>query len=863
MVQLYKFTNSLYEYGLLQHAEFPYRRLRISFLPFLFFLMAFSITSSAQTNTPSVKEDNYGLRGMPPCPFPRTFEQPDGSSFQGKVVGNMQLFYVETVDGFTVLKDESDGFLKYAVTGTDGDLFLTNMKVSDMDKRTEPEKQLLDHISAHARYEGAALAQKKLKPTGAGGPQFIFPSTGIRKALMILVSFPDQAPTYTTANVDSLLNETGYNVNGQSGSFRDYYLAASYGLLTINSDVMGWYTAPFNKSTYGYSNGFTAAVPLIRMAVDSAEAHGVNFAQYDGDGDGSVDVVMVLHSGRGAEESGNNSDIWSHRWVLAGASLQVSYDGKWINDYIIQPEKYGSTNITNIGVICHEFGHALGLPDLYDTDYTSSGLGNWCLMSGGSWNNSGKTPPHMSAWCKQELGWATPITLSGSGKITALKSLNDTAKTYRINTSNSQEYFLIENRQLTGWDAYLPGSGLCIYHVDESQTDNTDENNYWVGLVQADGLNQLNSGTNGGNTGDPFPGSTNNHTFSCSSTPNSNLYSGASSNVVVDTIAINSGLASFSYRPCTPPPANDSCQNAIALTLNATSITATTAAATDDALPSISCGTPGVGAYNGVWFKFTAPYTGSFTFSTCPSGSNDIYARVYTGTCNSFTSCAGTGDDDCGSSPEFNFSGTAGTTYYILVGNYYQNDPTGSFPARVFTPLSITLEKIEATNIGGKRNRITWNSLMEEAGDYYELEKSTDGTVFEKIAKVSANNKPFQYAVIDENGVGGVNYYRLKLNDQGGGSRYSETVSAYVTEKGKWDWAVYPNPASESLTVSIYGTISTGAHIRLMDITGKIIRDVDITGNEYKLDMKNMANGIYLLKYEDDIRTQTIRVTKN
>jgi|GEM_PF-6629610 len=830
-----------------------------SFLPLLLF---HTLALTAQEKT--TKQDNYGLRGVQACPLPRTFVQPDGNSFQGKIVGNMSLFYVETLDGYTILQDKADGFYKYAVSGSDGDLFLTNTKVSEVEKRSSPEKNLLDHLATHARYQGAFLTSRKLKTTGGNGPQLIFPSTGTRKALMILMEFPDQAHTYTTANVDSLLNQPGYNVNGQSGSFRDYYLAASYGTLTINADVEGWYTAPSNKSTYGYSNGFTAAVPLIRAAVDSAEAHGVNFAQYDGDNDGSVDVVMVLHSGRGAEESGNNNDIWSHRWALSGASLQVTYDGKLINDYIIQAEKFGTSSITNIGVVVHEFGHAMGLPDLYDTDGSSSGLGNWCVMSGGSWNNSGKTPAQLCGWCKKELGWITPTVLTGSGHIYNLKNLNDSAIAYRLNTTNPLEYFLVENRQNVGWDSYLPGNGLCVFHIDESQPDNTDETHFMVGLVQADGLNQLNSGTNGGDAADPFPGTQNKTTFNCATFPNSNTYLNAFTNINIDTITNSSSLVSFYHGPCGAPPivVNDSCANATVLTLNAPAITATNVGATDDVLPAASCGATSAGRYNGVWFKFTAPYTGNFTVSTCPYAGNDIYARVYSGSCSALT-CVGYSDDDCSYAPEFAFPGTANTDYYILVGNYYANSATGTFPMSIFTPLRIKLDKIEAANIGSNRNRISWNSLEESAGDYYELERSADGKSFEKIAVVQGKNKAGSYAITDENALGGMNYYRLKMLDQTKNYSYSKTVQAYVAETDKFTVMASPNPAGETLKIMIYGTVGSNAHLKIMDVTGKLIKTLAVVQNEESIDLKNMSKGVYLIKYEDSQNTQTLRITKD
>ena len=500
-----------------------------------------------------------------PPPDPRPLEQPDGSIIMGYIIRSNGLSYIETIDGFTILQDLSDGFFKYAVTTGDGDLYTSNILVSPIDRRTAEEKAINNQISKHLRYAGRILRQKNQQyqdfiSNAIEGPSGVFPPAGNRRALLLLIDFPDQVATYSNNNFDNLANQPGYNVNGNSGSFRDYYKDMSYNNLIVDTDVRGWYRASNNKATYGNANGTAAARPLIREAVDAAEADGVDFSQYDGDNDGRVDVVMVIHSGRGAEESGNGADIWSHRWAL-NSSQQVVYDGVRIFDYIIQPEKYGTTNITNIGVLCHEFGHALGLPDLYDTDGSSSGVGKWCCMAAGTWNNSGKTPAQMSIWCKEKLGWISPGILDGSGSISNMKHTDIEATGYRYNTPISNEYFLLENRQKTGWDQYIPGEGLLVYHIDENQSTNANENQPLVLLEQADGDQDLQNKSNNGDTGDPFPGSTSNTGFSATSNPNSNNYGGGVSGVNIYAVNSNADLINFNYGSMvacngTPSPGN-------------------------------------------------------------------------------------------------------------------------------------------------------------------------------------------------------------------------------------------------------------------------------------------------------------------
>lgn len=483
-------------------------------------------------------------------PYATEMVQPNDQSFKGLIFTVDRMTYLETIDGYTVMQDPTDKYFKYVAQGVDGDLYMTHVNVSEINKRTFEERKTLASLNKNARYQGEPLRNKisilnaSQIPSGRS-VQNVFPAFGIRKALLLLIDFPDQPATFSQNALFNLSNQVGYNVNGQTGSFRDYYLAASYGNLTINTDVAGWFTAINNRASYGVDDinnrNFFNAVPLIREAVDAAEALGVDFAIYDGDNDGTVDVVMVIHSGRGAEESGNAADIWSHRWVLSALGLQVTYDGKFIDSYIIQAEKFGPTDITNIGVMCHEFGHALGLPDLYDTDGGSAGLGNWCLMAGGTWNNDGKTPAHPSVYCKDELGWMTPTVLNGSGSISNMDYSQSSPESYRVNTLVGTEYFLIENRQRFVWDSHLPGSGLCIYHVDRTIGNNTNPNRYRVNLEQADGLRNLNLDHNRGDAGDPFPGSSNNTTFNCSSNPNSNTYNGNASNANINDIVVQAG----------------------------------------------------------------------------------------------------------------------------------------------------------------------------------------------------------------------------------------------------------------------------------------------------------------------------------
>jgi len=318
------------------------------------------------------------------------------------------------------------------------------------------------------------------------------------------------------------------------------------GLVNIQGQVVGPFRMPKTLAQYAHgASGTGAALPNARtMARDAVLASNasVNFGLYDNDGNGYVDAFIVVHAGAGAEVTGSPGDIWSHKWTVDGGAMNV--DGTKIYAYLTVPED------SKIGVCCHELGHLLfGFPDLYDTDYTSEGIGNWCLMAGGSWGGGGNTPVHPSAWCKANQGWATVtnVTANGTKNIADVK---DSGKIYRLwkNGAASSEYFLVENRQKTGFDASLPAGGLLIWHIDDSVAGNTNEAHYKVALMQADGKRDLELDHNRGDGGDPYPGSSGNTTFNNTSTPNSQSYSGANTCVAVTGIGPSGPVISANLR---------------------------------------------------------------------------------------------------------------------------------------------------------------------------------------------------------------------------------------------------------------------------------------------------------------------------
>lgn len=361
------------------------------------------------------------------------------------------------------------------------------------------------------------------------------PLRGTLRVIVVLVDFSDKVMVKTKKHYEDLF----FSLNKIStGSVKEYYHEVTNGLIDIQGEVVGPFRLPKKLSDYAHGASGTGNVsPNARtMAKDAVlkSDPSVNFAQYDNDHDGFVDAFVVIHAGVGAETNNNPNDIWSHKWLLEGGAYTTN-DNMKVYSYLTVPED------CRLGVCAHELGHLLfGFPDLYDTDYSSEGIGDWCLMSGGSWNGQipGDTPAHPSAWCKCNQGWVTVETPMSNKKNVAIADVKTSKKVFKLwkNGTPGKEFFLVENRQKKNFDKFLPGAGLLIWHIDDEISDNSNEAHYRVSLMQADGKKDLEHANNRGDTGDSFPGSANKKTFNKNSTPNSKSYAGIDSSVVVKIV---------------------------------------------------------------------------------------------------------------------------------------------------------------------------------------------------------------------------------------------------------------------------------------------------------------------------------------
>jgi immune inhibitor A len=402
--------------------------------------------------------------------------------------------------------------------------------------RVLPEQATPDLLDVRAWTLIAARPPRTRPDTFAAPTRAPAPVVGTRRALVLLVDFSDAQASESQAHYEQMLFSSGTYA---TGSMRDFYREASYGKLDVVGEVSGtggptagWYRVSQPKTyyadgQYGFGTHPKNAQKLVEEAIDLAAPH-VDFADYDNDGDGVVDALVVICAGSGAEVTGNVNDLWSHKWGITPRTV----DGVTIETYFMAPED------GRVGVMAHELGHLLlRLPDLYDTDYSSAGTGRWDLMAGGSWNNGGDTPAHPTAWCKVRSGWVTPTTVWGASQSVTIKpyATNEQVYLLPVGAPGGAEYFLVSNRQQAGFDTHLPGEGCVVEHVDDSRSNNTDETHYLVDIEQADGQLDLNKNANRGDATDPYPAGANN-AFTVSTTPSSKAYDGSDSTVSITNV---------------------------------------------------------------------------------------------------------------------------------------------------------------------------------------------------------------------------------------------------------------------------------------------------------------------------------------
>ncbi|KAL7480343.1 hypothetical protein ACHAW6_006035 [Cyclotella cf. meneghiniana] len=374
---------------------------------------------------------------------------------------------------------------------------------------------------------------------------------GTFQNLVLLLRFSDHSTRTLPprSHYDLLHNSpTAHDIICPTGSVRNYYRDNSHGTFHVDSTVVGWITLNHTEAYYANGDyGFTMLQEAIAEALDGIVLAdpSFDFHRFDANGDGIVDGFGILHSGYGAEFGGTDcrgvkdaERIWSHK----GGVDWTSPAGIVVDHYYVSSGLRGkcSSDIVRIGVICHELGHYLGLPDLYDGTFLGAGIGAYDVMSQSwGWDGSGTYPPLLSAWSRVRVGWVVPTEIDEDGTY-ELPAASEGHAAYRVSVGFPDgEYLLIENRQPTGFDAKLPHGGIAVWHIDENVTqgnrgypdqDQWPENgkHYRVALLSADGRYDLERGVNQGDAQDLWHASSINRELKSGGTkyPNTDSYRG-------------------------------------------------------------------------------------------------------------------------------------------------------------------------------------------------------------------------------------------------------------------------------------------------------------------------------------------------
>ena len=405
----------------------------------------------------------------------QTVTQADGSTIEVQLVGDEFYHFLINRDGKQVR--EADGM--YEVVG---------------------DAPSADQVRAR-RAEGKARRAPKIGGTPNPAP----------RGIVILANFTDSQfkEAHTRAVIDEMCNSNNCTTNVYEGknypSAAEYFNSQSNGHYRPLFDVFGPVMLSHDCKYYGGNdrqgedqNAATAVAEACILANEQYPE--LDFANYDADADGYVDFVYLIYAGKGEADGGSKNTIWPHNWSIEQAisygtcdytRAQCRLDGKHLDNYACSSELSGSA-LAGIGTLCHEFGHVMGLPDFYDTEYSTnyySGLtpNEWDIMDGGAYNGGGHCPPNYSPWEKYFFYWDIPVNLGTTGARLKLEP-NGTEyyQTYQINEAGKLQEstkagvnYYIENRQQKGWDEFIPASGMLIWYVNYSSRkwENNTPNN--------------------------------------------------------------------------------------------------------------------------------------------------------------------------------------------------------------------------------------------------------------------------------------------------------------------------------------------------------------------------------------------------
>ncbi len=478
--------------------------------------------------------------------------QPDGTEVPVNIWGDEFYRVVESSDGYTLVRDPESAEMCFAEVSSDGaKLVSTGVRFDTakgedlgLQKHLRIDPAVSEKIAATIRAESDAYGRSVMAELGEKGVSWVPVTTGEVEGITLIIDFSDQPALISAAEVDNYLNQPGYNGFGNNGSVRDYYYDISDGQLTFTNYVSAtFYRAEHPKSYYDDCSlpQWDAARPLIREALDYLDSQGFDFSQYDSNGDGTIDALSCyianLYTG-----------ACPYGYGLASHANNVGWSADGVSTARYQlTSLYGSPTL---GTFCHESAHMLlQWPDLYDHDFSSNGVGYFCVMSRISSNTN---PGEACAPMKHYAGWGNVTPLVGlMPNLTAPTTGNSFFK--YTNPLKSHEYFLIENRQRVGRDWLLPTRGLAIWHVDEidgsnDYEDQTADHHYEVTLVQADGRWDMENDINYGDSTDLFSAPIYTE-FGMDTSPHSRWWGGTISSMGIENISYAQSEMTFTFNP--------------------------------------------------------------------------------------------------------------------------------------------------------------------------------------------------------------------------------------------------------------------------------------------------------------------------
>lgn len=393
----------------------------------------------------------------------------DGSKVMVRLNGDEYFSYLTDESGY-LLTDTGLG-LKYELQD--------NARVLATPELMSAKREVVENAGP-VQMMRAGQMQRMAELTREG--RTTFPTTGDVRFLVLLVQYDDikfNSPTIRQ-DMDDMLNKEGYSENGCKGSMRDYYIANSNGKFTPHFDVSEVITLPKTSKYYTGGDKYDRVSEMVQTAVQLADPQ-IDFSQYCNLTEGEVDAVLIWYAGYGQADTQNTDYIWPHQSTIR--HYNVSLDGARIGTYCCFNELNGGRHYINkdgamsgIGTPLHEFGHIMGMPDLYDPNYRVKSVpGYWSIFCSGPYLGDGYVPPLCSGYERWMLNWLEYEEVE-PGKHYELKDLHSQGNVVRIpvkasgGSTYANEYFLIETRTQEGWDSYLPGSGMLIWHIDYSKS---------------------------------------------------------------------------------------------------------------------------------------------------------------------------------------------------------------------------------------------------------------------------------------------------------------------------------------------------------------------------------------------------------